>query len=139
MTVMLRAKNKAKTNLLLAIMLDYLHSKQRIFKSKHQKRLKILFDTWCGAALIYHSLVKWLKQKTDKLFNFCKKTDSFTAISSCMDKSKIVSTLASRLWCSLKKLLTPSYIFKQNCNAPVHPTWHSMTVEFRAHQGQQRK
>ena len=44
---------------------------------KHQKRIKILFDTGCGATLIYHSLVKRLKSKKEQPSNWSTKAGSF--------------------------------------------------------------
>ena len=58
MANMLRPTKKAKTKpALLTLTLGVLHSKKNSFKAKHQKRLKILFNTGCSATLIQHSLV----------------------------------------------------------------------------------
>ena len=58
MATILRPTKKAKTTPTLStITLGILHSKKNSFKLKHQKRVKILFDTGCGATLIHHSLV----------------------------------------------------------------------------------
>ena len=58
MANILRPTKKAKTTPTLStITLGILHSKKNSFKQKHQKRVKILFDTGCGATLIHHSLV----------------------------------------------------------------------------------
>ena len=77
MAEMLRPKKKAKKQHLSTITLGYLHSKHNSFKVKHTKRMKILFDTGCGATLIHHSLVKNLKQKEDKPSNWSTKAGSF--------------------------------------------------------------
>src|SRR5687768_14088672 len=73
MAEMLRPKKKAKKQNLSTITLGYLHSKQGSCKEKNQKRVKILFDTGCGATLIHHSLVKKLKQKDTKPSNWSTK------------------------------------------------------------------
>src|SRR5687767_26552 len=66
MAEMRRPKKKAKKKDLSTITLGYLHSKKGSFKVKNQRRVKILFDTGCGATLIHHSLVNRLKQKDTK-------------------------------------------------------------------------
>src|SRR6187200_2399774 len=63
MAEMLRPKKKAKTENLSTITLGYLHSKRGSMKVKHQKRIRVLFDTGCGASLIHYSLVKNQKPK----------------------------------------------------------------------------
>lgn len=50
MAEILRPKKKAKTTDLSTITLGYLYSKRGIFKDRNHKRIKILFDTGCGAA-----------------------------------------------------------------------------------------
>ena len=58
MATILRPTKKAKTQPTLSTLtLGILHSKKIIFKLKHQKRVKIMFDTGCGATLIHHSLI----------------------------------------------------------------------------------
>ena len=58
MATLLRPTKQAKTKptTLSTITLGILNSKKNNFKLKHQKRVKILFDTGCGATLIHHSL-----------------------------------------------------------------------------------
>jgi hypothetical protein len=58
MAEMLSPKKKPKKKQLSTITLGYLHTKRGSLKEKNQKRIKILFDTGCGATLIHHSLVK---------------------------------------------------------------------------------
>ena len=58
MAEMLRPKKKAKHQDLSTTTLGYLHSRPGTTKVKYCKRMKILFDTGCGATLIHQSLVK---------------------------------------------------------------------------------
>src|SRR5687767_15491983 len=83
MAQLLRPTKKAKRQDLSSITLGYLHSKHNSFKMKHQKRVKILFDTGCGATLIHHSLVKRLKQKYNILSNWSTKAGSFKTSKTC--------------------------------------------------------
>src|SRR5687767_6146344 len=83
MAELLRPKKKAKARDLSTIALGYLHSKHNSFKMKHQKRLKILFDTGCGATLIHQSLVKRLKQKDNQPSNWNTKAGSCKTTKTC--------------------------------------------------------
>src|SRR5687768_9980720 len=84
MANMLRPTKKAKTKPTLStITLGVLHSKKNSSKAKHQKRFKILFDTGCGATLIYHSLVRKLGLQMDRLSNWSTKADSFRTTKTC--------------------------------------------------------
>ena len=83
MAEMLRPKKKAKTENLSTITLGYLHSKTNSFKGKYLKRVKILFDTGCGATLIHHSFVQNLKQKEEKPSNWKTKAGSFKTTKTC--------------------------------------------------------
>ena len=83
MADMLRPKKRAKTQNLSTITLGYLHSKRNSFKVKNIKRMKILFDTGCGATLIHHSLVENLKQKEDQPSNWSTKAGSFKTTRTC--------------------------------------------------------
>ena len=69
MADILRPKKKAKKQDLSTITLGYLHSKGISMKVKHMKRIRILFDTGCGATLINHSMGTKLKQRQVKLCN----------------------------------------------------------------------
>src|SRR5687768_8001357 len=77
MAEMLRPKKKAKKQNLSTITLGYLHSKKGSLKWKYQKRIRILFDTGCGAILTHHSLVKRLKTKKEKPSNWSTRAGSF--------------------------------------------------------------
>src|SRR6187200_388419 len=86
MAEMLRPKKKAKTENLSTITLGYLHSKRGSMKVKHQKRIRILFDTGCGATLIHHSLIKDLKPKLGRPSNWSTKAGSFQTTKTCKIK-----------------------------------------------------
>src|SRR5688500_8231996 len=86
MAEMLRPKKKSKKQHLSTITLGYLYTKRGSLKMKHQKRIKILFDTGCGATLIYHSLVKRLKPKVENPSNWSTKAGSFKATKACKIK-----------------------------------------------------
>ena len=83
MAKLLRPKKQAKKQDLSTVTLGYLHSKHNSFKTKHQKILKILFDTGCDATLIHHSLVCRLKQRNNKLSNWSTKAGSFKTTKTC--------------------------------------------------------
>src|SRR5688572_8924473 len=83
MAQLLRPTKKVKRQDLSSITLGYLHSNHNSFKAKHQRRVKILFDTGCGATLIHHSLVKRLKQRDDKPSNWSTKAGSFRTTQTC--------------------------------------------------------
>src|SRR5687767_11045789 len=83
MADMLRPKKKAKVQHLSTITLGYLHSRNNSFKVKYQKRIRILFDTGCGATLIHHSLVNRLKLRSDKPSNWTTKAGSFKTTKTC--------------------------------------------------------
>ena len=59
---LLRPRKKAKLENLSSITLGYLASRDGSRKTKHWKRMKILFDSGCAATLVNHRLVKDLKQ-----------------------------------------------------------------------------
>ena len=71
---------------LSTITLGYLHTKENSIKMKHQKRIKILFDTGCGATLIHHSLVERLKTKQEKPSKWSTKAGSFQTTKTCKIK-----------------------------------------------------
>src|SRR6187200_1806308 len=84
MAEMLRPKKKAKTENLSTITLGYLHSKRGSMKVKHQKRIRILFNTGCGATLmIHHSLIKNLIPKLERPSNWSTKAGSFQTTKTC--------------------------------------------------------
>ena len=86
MAEMLRPKKKAKHQDLSTITLGYLYSRPGTTKIKYCKRIKILFDTGCGATLIHHSLVKDLRTKEEKPSNWSTKAGSFQTTRTCKIK-----------------------------------------------------
>src|SRR5687767_9262819 len=83
MAQLLRPKKKVKRQDLSTITLGYLHSKHNSFKAKHQRRVKILFYTGCGATLFHHSLVNKLKQRDNKPSNWSTKAGRFRTTKTC--------------------------------------------------------
>ena len=84
MATLLRPSKKAKTRPTLStITLGMLNSKKNNFKLKHQKRVKILFDTGYGATLIHHSLIDKLPVRTDRPSNWSTKAGSFRTTKTC--------------------------------------------------------
>src|SRR5687768_13138900 len=80
----LRPIKKAKTQPALStITPGILHSKKNSFKHKHQRRVKILFDTGFGATLIQHSLVGKLPLQMDRPSNWSTKAGSFKTTKTC--------------------------------------------------------
>src|SRR5687768_7788233 len=78
MATLLRPTKKAKIKPSLStITLGVLNSRKNSFKPKYQKRLKILFDTGCGATLIHHSLVGKLALQMDRPSNWSTKAGNF--------------------------------------------------------------
>ena len=84
MATILRPTKRTKTEPALStIILGILHSKKNSFKLKHQKRVKILFDTGCGATLIHHSLIGKIPLQTDRPSNWSTKPGNFTTTKTC--------------------------------------------------------
>ena len=63
MADILRPKKKAKRYTYLLSPLAIFIAKRKSMKIKHMKRIRILFDTSCGATMINHSMVT--KPKTE--------------------------------------------------------------------------
>jgi len=62
----LRPKKKSKKDHLSSITIGYLAAVRGSRKAKNWKRLRILFDSGCGATLVNESFCTKLKQKVDK-------------------------------------------------------------------------
>src|SRR5688500_6322583 len=78
MATLLRPTKKAKTKPTLStITQGVLNSKKNSFKPIFHKRLKILFDTGCGATLIHQSLVGRLTLQMDRPSNWSTKAGNF--------------------------------------------------------------
>src|SRR5687768_14853590 len=82
-TIFRPIKKATTTPTLSTITLGILQSKKNSFKLKHQKRVKILFDTGCGTSLIHHSLVGKFPLQTDRLSNWSTKAGSFRTTKTC--------------------------------------------------------
>ena len=80
---LLRPRKKAKLENLSSITLGYLASRDGSRKTKHWKRMKILFDSGCAATLVNHELVKDLKQTRDKKTRWQTKAGKFTTSNKC--------------------------------------------------------
>ena len=80
---LLRPKKKAKNEHLSSITIGYLASRDGSRKPKHWKRMKVLFDSGCGATLINHELVKELKQTREKKTKWRTKAGKFTTSHKC--------------------------------------------------------
>src|SRR6478672_10050354 len=79
MATLLRPSKKAKTRPTLStITLGMLNSKENNFKLKHQRRVKLLFNTGCGETLLYHTLVEKLPVQMDRPSNWSTKAGSST-------------------------------------------------------------
>ncbi len=62
MAEILRPKKKAKATDLSTITLGYIYTRPGSFREQKKRRIKILFDTGCGATLIHQSFVNRLVQ-----------------------------------------------------------------------------
>ena len=80
---LLRPSKRAKTEHLSSITIGYLASRDGSRKAKHWKRMKILFDSGCGATLINHKLVKELKQTREQKTKWRTKAGKFTTSNKC--------------------------------------------------------
>jgi len=79
----LRPKKKSKKDHLSSITIGYLAAVRGSRKAKNWKRLKILFDSGCGATLVNESFCTKLKQKVDKKTKWKTKAGSFSTTKRC--------------------------------------------------------
>ena len=77
MAELLRPTKKPKTENLSSITMGYLETRKGSTKSKDFKRMKVLFDSGCGATLINHSLIGKLKTTQGKKVKWKTKSGSF--------------------------------------------------------------
>ena len=63
--------------------MGYIHSKAGTKKDKYKKRLRILFDSGCGATLVNHEFLTKLKKKSSKDTTWNTKAGSFNTNSKC--------------------------------------------------------
>ena len=80
---LLRPRKKAKLENLSSITLGYLASRDGSRKTKHWKRMKILFDSGCAATLVNHQLVNDLKQTREGKTKWRTKAGKFTTTNKC--------------------------------------------------------
>ena len=70
MAEILRPKKKANTTDLSTITLGCINTRPGSFLDRNKKKVKILFDTGCGATLIHQSFLNRLDQKYDQPSNW---------------------------------------------------------------------
>ena len=87
---LLRPKKKQRKEQLSSISLGYLFSRKGSTKTKDLKRMKILFDSGCGATLINQSLLKKLKTKKTETTQWVTKSGTFKTC--CTSKIKFQLT-----------------------------------------------
>ena len=78
-----RGNKRQKVHNLSSITLGYLHSRKGSRKGKHQKRLKILFDSGCGDTIINQSVIGDLETSKTKPSKWATKTGSFSTNKKC--------------------------------------------------------
>ena len=83
MAEILRPKKKAKSTDLSTITLGYIYTRPGSFLDRNKKKIKILFDTGCGATLIHKSFVSRLPCDFDKPSNWNTKAGSFKTTRTC--------------------------------------------------------
>ena len=87
----IRKNKKAKLDHVSTITLGYLYSRKGSTKMKDLKRLRILFDSGCGATLINHTMVKKLEKTPTHTTKWTTKAGSFKTNHKC----KILIQIAS--------------------------------------------
>ena len=80
---LLRPKKKAKITHLSSISVGYMASRKGSRKAKHWKRIKILFDSGCGATLINKSFLSKLKTKKVAQTKWTTKAGEFKTSRKC--------------------------------------------------------
>ena len=85
MAELLRPKKKAKTRDLSTVTLGYIKNKNPL-KDNEDQRLRILFDSGCGATLINKRFVRHWKKVENKATKWTTKAGSFKSKSKCKIK-----------------------------------------------------
>ena len=85
-THLLRPTKQAKLDHVSTITLGYLCARKGSTQAKDQKRIRILFDSGCGATLINHSFVKKLEKTKIKTTKWKTKAGSFKTEHKCKIK-----------------------------------------------------
>ena len=89
LVAMTHVKKKRKLNRLSCVTLGYMHSRKGSRKTKHVKRLRILFDTGCENTIINSDVVSQLEKRTGSKSRWKTKSGSFSTNKTC----KVVFTL----------------------------------------------
>ena len=89
LVAMTHVKKKRKLNSLSTVTLGYLHSRKGSSKTKHIRRLRILFDTGCEHTIINHDVVSQLEKHTGSKSKWKTKSGSFSTNKTC----RVVFTL----------------------------------------------
>ena len=79
----LRQKKKQKRDHLSTITLGWINTRKGFNKTKHRKRIKILFDSGCGATLVKSTFLKNLKKKQITKTKWETKAGSFSTTEKC--------------------------------------------------------
>ena len=74
---------RRKTQNLSSISLGYLHTRKGSRKNKHQKLLKILFDTGCGDTIVNKHVLGNLELTEAEVSQWTTKTGTFTTDKKC--------------------------------------------------------
>ena len=80
---LVRPRKKAKTKHVSTITLGWIHTKEGSKEAKHFKRLRVLFDSGCGATLVNHSFLTKLKKAKVPPTTWSTKAGSFQTTSRC--------------------------------------------------------
>ena len=83
---LLRPKKRPKIENLSSITIGYLETCKGSIKSKYWKRMKVLFDSSCGATLVNYSLVNKLKTTKERKIKWKTKSSSFYTNKKCKIK-----------------------------------------------------
>ena len=81
-----RPTKRQKVNHYSTVTLGYLHTRKGSLKSKHQKRIRILFDTGCSSTLINYKFVEKQKKKKLKSTTWNTKGGKFETTHKCKVK-----------------------------------------------------
>ena len=83
---LLRPRKRQKKKHLSTITIGYIQTKRNSTKAKDQKRLRVLFDSGCGATLVNKKFVEKLKRTKHKATNWTTKAGSFVTNEKCKIK-----------------------------------------------------
>ena len=83
MAEILRPKKKAESTDLSTKTLGCINTRPGSFLDRNKRKVKILFDTGCGATLIHQSFVTKLTLNYNQLSNWSTKAGSFKTTKTC--------------------------------------------------------